>query len=128
MTELAELCKQCGGKCCTHPWMTDAEYIRLVLVIGNEKAQAGRPARVNGGWVWRLKDGEKCPGATETGCILPYKARPLCCRIYPFVQMPIITKDLKTDTLPVLDVHVCPHWDVFGEGFEDVKKEIENVR
>ena len=128
MTEILDLCKQCGGKCCTHPWMSDEEYIRLVLVIGNEKAQAGRPFRVNGGWVWRLNEGEKCPGLTETGCALPHDERPRNCQLYPFVMLQIVTKEIKRDILPVLDIHICPHWVEFGKQYESIKKEIEDVR
>ena len=40
-------------------------------------------------------------------------------------QCPVI-KDVKVEYEPLLAVQTCPHWDVFGGGVEDAKKEIEN--
>lgn len=125
MSEFATLCRECGGKCCKKPFLTDNEYIRLALVIGNDKVQAGRPTRISNGWMFRA---DRCPGVTDTGCVLPYPDRPLACRIYPFVAMPAINTDLKIEIIPLLAVQTCPHWDIFGKGVEDVKQEIKNAK
>ena len=54
---------------------------------------------------------------------MPYADRPRACRIYPFVAIPILTRDLKIEKLLVLDVHACPNWAVFGKRFEAASKE-----
>lgn len=124
MSEISELCKQCGGKCCkNHAWFSDAEYIRLVKVIGNDAAQAAEPVRMRGGWMFKTAP---CPGVTDTGCMLPYADRPFQCRIYPFVPIPTVNPDGSQTIIPLLAVQTCPYWDTFGGGVEDVKKEIEN--
>lgn len=125
MTELKDTCKNCQKHCCTHPCLTLPEYIKFLLAVGDERVQAARPEPYNGCWIFR---GTPCPASTPTGCMIEYNDRPQCCRIYPFVKIPIITKDLNVEYKLFLDVDRCPHWDVFGRGYEDVKKEIANAK
>jgi Fe-S-cluster containining protein len=125
MTELHEYCRMCGGSCCANPWLSESEYAVLQHFIGNDAIEAGHPVRVNGGWMFRAG---RCPGALKDGCALSYPMRPLACRIYPFVSAEILNKTLKFETIPLLDVHICPYWHVFGSGagYQDALKEIKN--
>lgn len=121
MTELHEYCRMCGGKCCTNPWMSKDEYLRLALALGNERLMAARPIQIMGGWMFR--EG-RCPGALEDGCILTYRDRPLICRTYPFIPATVVNKQMKEETILLLRVDTCPYWRVFGERFEYVKQEM----
>jgi len=125
MTELHEYCRKCGGKCCANPWLSEAEYTRLVTRLGISAVEAGKPIRINGGWMFK---GKRCPGALKDGCALSYPYRPVACRLYPFVAVPVINKSMKYETIPLLAVHICPYWEVFGKGagYADAVKEILN--
>jgi hypothetical protein len=118
MTNSPDLCKECGGNCCRHPNMTDAEYRRLVNAIGRKKSEAAIPEQFGTWWMFR----ENCPGKLPDGCILSYDDRPLCCKIYPFVAIPAITGSVIGHEL-LLDIRHCPRWKEFGECYEETKSE-----
>lgn len=118
---LPDLCRACGGKCCTNPFMGTDEYARLAMAIGNERLMAAVPVRISGGWMFR--EG-RCPGATDTGCVLPYGERPLICRTYPFIPCQVIGKNMQRQTIFLLRVDTCPHWQEFGKHIDDVKNEV----
>jgi Fe-S-cluster containining protein len=78
------------------------------------------------GNVWMF-DEEGCPGLTDTGCIMPYEERPLMCRLYPWIAVPILgtrQKDAYTDLL--LYTTTCPQWKAFGDDYDIARKEFEN--
>jgi Uncharacterised protein family (UPF0153). len=118
MTSSPELCKDCGGNCCRHPNMTTAEYERLVMAIGREKAEAAGPQKLGNWWMFR----DTCPGKLDAGCVLPYGDRPLACKIYPFVAIPSINGSIAGHEL-LLDLRHCPRWKEFGERYEETKEE-----
>lgn len=97
--------------------MNHEEYVRLVMKIGNQKAQEYGPVLVMGGWQFSR---EKCPGLTDEGCILPYEYRPEACRIYPFVKIPTTQGDRV-----FLDVSRCKHWRTFGEDYPEVSRHVQ---
>lgn len=115
--EQPDLCKSCGGKCCTDPFFTTEEYIRLVTVIGNAKVMEHEPRDVVGGW--KFKPGP-CPGLTENGCALLYKDRPQMCRIYPFLIIP--TKEGRN--ILALALRTCPAWKEYGDQYWDTVREL----
>ena len=119
-----ELCSQCGGKCCTNPFLTNDEYMRLYTAVGDKKILEADPKYIAPlhGWVFNLKDGEKCPGSTETGCILPYNDRPMICKTYPFIGY----KGINGVAL-LLAVKTCPAWEEFGARYKEAYEEYEQL-
>ena len=94
------------------------------MKIGNDVAQLHKPVRVNDGWVWSSTEHTRCPGDTGSGCILAYEERPLACKLFPFVAVPIINKALEAEMHLLLEVEWCPQWEKFGRNREQVLKEL----
>ncbi len=132
-------CAACGGKCCLYPALRPDEYIRMSNAIGNDKLVKTGILPLDNGWL-RLKG--PCPALTDHGCALSYEDRPIVCKIYPWMLIPSkrferpghFEKGVwKEDNAPgdrglfelFLDVKYCPAWKVFGELYEESKKEID---
>lgn len=120
----SEKCKECGGKCCTNPFLTTEEYMRLYAEVGDQKMMAANPKFIPAmnGWIFQIPAGEKCPGVTETGCILPYEDRPKVCRTYPFLGY----KAVNGHAL-LLAVKTCPAWEEFGSRYQEAYAEYEKL-
>lgn len=110
-----DLCAGCGGKCCISPRMTTAECLKAMGAIGTEKARASQPIQIKGSWKFSTAT---CPALSPWGCIMPYEDRPEVCRLYPLV---------KLDGALFLDIHICPHWQEFGEDIEQAEREVDHA-
>ena len=117
-----DLCKNCKEHCCTRPCLTTDEYLRLYNYVGNDKIQSHGPVWINDAWMFE----RGCPGLTDKGCIMAYEDKPLMCRLFPWIAVPILNdlhKDAHNDLLLTMR---CPQWRAFGENYESAMKEFEN--
>lgn len=119
--QLADLCRDCGGKCCADPFLTPEEYVRLEKAVGVRKIRKKKPFPVFHekqcvGWRFKLKE---CPGLSKTGCVLSYQNRPQVCRLYPYFIIP----DMDGKNTLALLLRVCPHWKEFGDHYDEIAKE-----
>jgi len=120
-----ELCKDCGRRCCTRPALTTDEYLVMHHYVGNARLQEFNPKFMENN-VWMFRTGT-CPALTDKGCIMPYKVRPLMCRLFPWLSIPVYTdtvEDVHNEL--VLMVSRCPKWQEFGERYEQIKEELRN--
>lgn len=60
---------------------------------------------------------------------MPYEKRPLVCKMFPFLPIPIYQDDIKDIHYKLLlDVERCPQWRAFGDNYDTAKEEFENGR
>ena len=124
MTENKSICARCGGRCCLYPVFEPHEVLPLRDIIGVEGYNAADPWPVGEHLIGFRKP---CPGKGKTGCVLPYKNRPLVCRLFPFEPVPqrVENQDGKQEYDLLLAVGKCPHWKLFGMSYEKAMKELE---
>lgn len=123
--ERPDLCKGCEKHCCTRPTLTTPEYLRMFEYVGNEGMTSFEPSFKPEAGGWGFKSG--CPASTPQGCIMPYAERPLICRLFPWMYIPVYT-DANTEITYILALtaHRCPNWKAFSDNYDIVKKEFEN--
>jgi len=100
MVELSEICKKCGGKCCTkipygvlskadldrlrkHGWVPK-KIIKLTETLFIDTA-------LMSGTAFQESKGEDCPFFKGGRCTI-YEDRPITCRLYPVGLEPLISE------------------------------------
>jgi len=123
--ERPDLCKGCERHCCTRPSLTTSEYLVMYQYVGNEKLQSFEPTWYPERGAWGFSHG--CPASSETGCLMPYEQRPLLCKIFPWIAIPVYQDDIKDAKAQLfLSAGRCPQWKAFGDNYKEVLKEFEN--
>jgi Fe-S-cluster containining protein len=110
-----KICSTCG-KCCIkeefHLWNEEYERIQPYL-----KEPLVRKDRL----FWYFATGKApCPALDVDGCRIPYKKRPVACRMFPYV----LEKQTFTSKGWVMDVsrsRKCRHWRTFPKNPENVE-------
>lgn len=121
--ERLDLCKACEKRCCTRPSLTTDEYVHLCVAVGNDNVLAYSPVWINNGWMFER---EGCPALTDKGCCLPHEKKPLNCRLFPWLVVPIYGP-LQKDVYNTLLLYTnCPQWKAFGDNYEEARREFEN--
>jgi Fe-S-cluster containining protein len=109
-----DLCKECGGRCCTSPLVSNREIRDMMAKLGAAEVLAVGPIHEGNGW-HRLP---VCPALTPTGCALTWR-RPIVCRLYPFQFIAMPSGGYRI----MLDVDMCPSWMAFGEEYKEAMME-----
>lgn len=92
--------------------------------VGNDILQGFEPRFEPKAGAWLFKTG--CPAASSTGCIMPYEERPLMCRIFPWVAIPVYQDDYSVLPKLFLAAARCPQWKAFGDNYDVIRQEFEN--
>lgn len=96
-------------------------------LVGNEGMRKHLPKYYESHDIWMFKTG--CPAATPTGCKLSHDERPLMCRLWPYLLLPVYEDDAKDAHYKLLlDVERCPNWRAYGDDYDAVMQEFENGR
>ena len=97
----------------------------MFMIVGNDGLQRFEPKWLEAEQVWTFMHG--CPAASPTGCIIPHDKRPMMCKIFPFIAIPVYT-DIRQEAHLELFLHTarCPNWKAFGDNYEAIKQEFEN--
>lgn len=93
--------------------------------VGNEGLHKHSPSFNERAGVWMFKSG--CPASSPTGCAIPYAERPMICKMFPYLPIPVYQDDIKDVHYKLLlDVERCPQWKAFGDNYDAAIKEFEN--
>ena len=93
-------------------------------VVGNDILLRFEPRWEPRAGAWLFKTG--CPAASDTGCVMPYEERPLMCRIFPWVAIPVYHDDYSVQPKLFLAAARCPQWKAFGDNYDVIRQEFEN--
>lgn len=121
--ENPELCKSCQKCQCVRPSLTTDEYIVMCEKVGVDAVHHCIPTYMDGAWMFV----KGCPANTGAGCALTHEFRPLMCRLYPWVAVPLVgplPEDTKVRLFLAADQ--CPHWKYFGDNYPQAKEEFDN--
>ena len=92
--------------------------------VGQDAMMKCGPTYMNEG-AWMFKVG--CPAKTDHGCALVHARRPLMCRIFPWMAVPVYGPDKEDIEVRLfLAAHECPHWKHFGDNYLQAKEEFDN--
>jgi Fe-S-cluster containining protein len=115
-----DICRECGGKCCSTPHFMARELSRMVRALGPERVfekLKSLPLAEPEQWFTFT---EGCAALGENGCDLSPDDRPIVCQLYPLEPL-----KYKEGWRILLDVRNCPAWRTFGGRYGEAEDSLK---